>query len=201
MRIEADENGRRCRSVDAAADHRRLMDKDGRPRPSMPIKPLLRIDRADVIIVAIGQGIESRCRLSRSASRSRAARLQRRTAASMCDEHAARIRGRRLLLPVRRPSSARLPPARSRRPTLTNTSASVTISRRDVEIPAPHLTNMPACGRIELRSRRDAERARRQTLICVEVRHDRAGGSCRRPPAACAATTSATVFSREGVSD
>lgn len=38
-------------------------------------------------------------------------------------------------------------------PTLTRTSASVTLSRAMLSSRAPHLTNMPACGRIELRSR------------------------------------------------
>ena len=66
----------------------------------------------------------------------------------------------------------------------------------DVEVPTARLTNKPPRGRINT-TEREAERAQARLQV-HRVRHDGRGGLRRRRPAACAATTSATAFSREG---
>ena len=122
--------------------------KDGRPRPYDADQPLLRTP-CDVVIVAIGQSID----------------------AKPFEQIAPVVRGK-----IQAESDAFVPntphvfaggdavtgPATVIRAVAAGKVAAANIDahlgfrhviKSDVEIPAPHLTNMPACGRIELRSR------------------------------------------------
>lgn len=119
--------------------------KDGRPRPYDADQPLLRTP-CDVVIVAIGQSID----------------------AKPFEQVAPVVRGK-----IQAESDAFVPntphvfaggeavtgPATVIRAVAAGKVAAANIDahlgfrhviKSDVEIPAPHLTNMPACGRIEL---------------------------------------------------
>lgn len=145
--IETDETGR----VTALWTRPQVIGaygKDGRPRPYDADQPLLRTP-CDVVIVAIGQSID----------------------AKPFEQIAPVVRGK-----IQAESDAFVPntphvfaggdavtgPATVIRAVAAGKVAAANIDahlgfrhviKSDVEIPAPHLTNMPACGRIELRSR------------------------------------------------
>lgn len=145
--IETDETGR----VTALWTRPQVIGaygKDGRPRPYDADQPLLRTP-CDVVIVAIGQSID----------------------AKPFEQVAPVVRGK-----IQAESDAFVPntphvfaggdavtgPATVIRAVAAGKVAAANIDahlgfrhviKSDVEIPAPHLTNMPACGRIELRSR------------------------------------------------
>ena len=143
--IETDETGR----VTALWTRPQVIGaygKDGRPRPYDADQPLLRTP-CDVVIVAIGQSID----------------------AKPFEQIAPVVRGK-----IQAESDAFVPntphvfaggdavtgPATVIRAVAAGKVAAANIDahlgfrhviKSDVEIPAPHLTNMPACGRIELR--------------------------------------------------
>ena len=145
--IETDETGR----VTALWTRPQVIGsygKDGRPRPYDADQPLL-CTPCDVVIVAIGQSID----------------------AKPFEQIAPVVRGK-----IQAESDAFVPntphvfaggdavtgPATVIRAVAAGKVAAANIDahlgfrhviKSDVEIPAPHLTNMPACGRIELRSR------------------------------------------------
>ena len=145
--VEADENGR----VTALWTRPQIIGaygSDGRPRPRDAASPLFRIE-CDIVVVAIGQSIDSQ----------------------PFEQVTPVVRGK-----IQAESDAFVPntphvfaggdavtgPATVIRAVAAGKVAAANIDTHlgfhhliesDVDIPAPHLTNSPACGRVELRNR------------------------------------------------
>ena len=131
--------------VGPAPDHRRCGQLRAVPSPTRPPWTRVRIP-ADIIVVAIGQGIEIQGFDQAGVPITSAAARLRGRSVRPGQRHGQRVRRRRLRHRARHRSSGPSPPARWQPPTSTSTWAIHHEIRVDVEVPAPRLTDCPPHG-------------------------------------------------------